>query len=235
PQKRRLEMLKEVSVMKRTAWLGLILGAVVLVVLGGSALAAATGQTANTYQVLEQPWIYGGGYWDAGTLTRVAQALGISPDELRTQLGSGKTLLQIAQDKNVAAKGVVDAILSTYKNRLQAQVQYGYLTQEQADRLLSQAEQRVTVSLAQPQTPYYGYGTPSYGGWDQGHCPYGSMGGYGPGGMMGGWGGQGMMGGRGWGGQGMMGGRGWGSRGNLGGSGWGGQGMMGGRGMMGGW
>lgn len=214
--------------MKRTTWLGLILGAVVLVVLGGSALAAATGQTANTYQALEQPWIYGGSYWDAGALTRVAQVLGITPDELRTQLGSGKTLLQIAQDRNVAAKGVVDAILATYRNRLQAQVQYGYLTQEQAALLLTRAEERVTVFLGQPQIPYYG--ATGNGDWDQGHCPYGPMGGNGPGGMMDGRGGPGMMRG----GQGMMGGWGWGgqgtisNRGMLGGWGWGGRGMMGG-------
>lgn len=202
-----------------------------------------------------------GVYLDQPTLIRMAQALGLTQDELLTRLQEGETISGIAADQNIPEEEVVEAIIDPYRDELQLRVKYSYITQEQADALLEDARGHARALLDQDLSNTREYGSDT---WEEMEEYCGSMMGNGRGGMMGdGW--SNMMG-RDWGNSnsigrvwnGMMGSgwdgqqnNGWGSRiirslsgmmsgwgGNSGGSrsGWGGMGGHMGGGMMGsGW
>ncbi|MDO8637903.1 MAG: hypothetical protein Q7R34_16995 [Dehalococcoidia bacterium] len=236
--------------MRKWVWIGLaVLMVVALGIGGGTALANRNADKAAIHETMQQ----GGGYLDNATLNRVAVILGITPAELTTQLQSGKTLAQVAKDKNVATEKVVEAILAPYKDQLQLRVKYGYITQAQADLSLTTAKQQAEITLTQTfNAPGVigGSNTPGYSTDDMVSYCNNMMGGAGMGNMMGG--GNGMMGNFGGGsnapsggnsfgsgGSGMMGGNSGGMMGNYGGGsntpGGGNDFGFGGRGMMGGW
>ncbi|OGO44049.1 MAG: hypothetical protein A2Z05_00305 [Chloroflexi bacterium RBG_16_60_22] len=172
-------------------------------------------------------------FLDSPALTRLAEALGLTPDELASRLQEGEILAQIAREQGIPEEELVEAIVSPHADQIALRVKYGYLTESQAETLLETARERATWLLEQDLSGQSGYAS-----WEemQEYC----------GNAMGGWGG--MMGGQygsgnGWGG--MMGG--WNSNGYQGsdsgnardfggmmrgfGGGWGGTGG----GMMGGW
>jgi hypothetical protein len=69
-----------------------------------------------------------------------AKALGLSSEELRTQVQSGKTITEIAAAKKVDLKTVQAAVLAAYKTQLDAAVKAGKLTQAQADERFKAAQ-----------------------------------------------------------------------------------------------
>ncbi len=71
-----------------------------------------------------------------------ASALGITTDELRTQLRSGQTLAQLAQSNNTTEQAVISAALAAAKTQLDQAVTAGTLTQAQADAAYAQLQQR---------------------------------------------------------------------------------------------
>ncbi len=85
---------------------------------------------------------WGRGYWGGKVLWNnqildaAASALGMTRDDLLTELRNGKTLGEVADARNVDRQRVRDAVTAAYKARLDAAVQEGGLTQAQADRLL---------------------------------------------------------------------------------------------------
>lgn len=124
------------------------------------------------------------------SLSRIASLLGTTTQELLGELRQGKTVLEVAQAKGVGEAQLVEAILKPYRDQLRRQVERGYLTEEQSDWLLEQAQERLSYSLTVPGA-YGAYGFRGGGGL---RGPRG-FGGWGSGGMMGGWGfGPGMMG-----------------------------------------
>lgn len=136
-----------------------------------------------------------GVYLDSPTLTRLAGVLGLTQTDLSNQLNAGKTLAQIALEKNVSAATLVDAIIAPYADQLASQLKYGYITQVQSQALLDAARQQAGNLLSQNLSVNQGS--------DNGYPGYGYCGGYMMGGAYGagyGWGmmGPGMMGG--WGG-----------------------------------
>lgn len=66
----------------------------------------------------------------------VAAYLGLSADELRTQLGSGKTLAEIAAAQGKPVAGLEDAIVADAKTRLDQAVADGKLTAAQEKTML---------------------------------------------------------------------------------------------------
>ncbi len=80
-------------------------------------------------------------YLDQPTLTRVAQTLGLTVDELTSQLQQGNTLKDIAAGQGVSDENVVATIIAPYQDELRLQVSYGYISQEQADSLLKEAQE----------------------------------------------------------------------------------------------
>lgn len=88
-----------------------------------------------------------------GDLDVAASYLGLTEAELRTQLTSGKTLAQVAEDQGKSVEGLVDALVEPVKKKLDEAVADGRLTRAKADEVLSDLEARVTerVNSARPR------------------------------------------------------------------------------------
>ncbi|MGH9181484.1 MAG: hypothetical protein ACRDY5_07205 [Acidimicrobiales bacterium] len=77
-------------------------------------------------------------------LDAAATAIGITPAELTTALGSGQSIAQVAQSRNVPVQKVIDALVAEARSRLAAKVTAGELTQTQADEKAADLVKRVT-------------------------------------------------------------------------------------------
>jgi hypothetical protein len=86
------------------------------------------------------PGMHRGGHLDAA-----AAYLGVSQDALRAQLQDGKTLADVAKaTKGKSVDGLVAALVADEKQKLDAAVKAGRLTQAQADTILADAKARTT-------------------------------------------------------------------------------------------
>lgn len=121
-----------------------LLLAVVAILAGG--VFAASAQDDST--PVQQPFgrmghgmMMGGyGMWGDDTppmLTSAAEALGIDPQTLVSELQSGKTLAQLAEAQGVDLSAVTAAAQTTMQQHLSALVAAGALTQAQADARLT--------------------------------------------------------------------------------------------------
>ena len=70
----------------------------------------------------------------------VAEFLGMTPQELRQELQSGKTLEEIAAAKGLTLEELKEKWLAKKKAELEEQVKQGKITQEKADEMLSRLE-----------------------------------------------------------------------------------------------
>jgi uncharacterized protein YidB (DUF937 family) len=86
----------------------------------------------------------GFGFHHLGKLDAAASYIGISEEQLRTELESGKTLAQVAQAHGKSADGLVDALVAAAKKHVDAAVAAGRLTQAQADQMLNDLRDRIT-------------------------------------------------------------------------------------------
>ncbi len=78
--------------------------------------------------------------WQTPMQGAVAQALGITLDDLNAQLRAGKTVAQIAQSKNISLTKLHDDVQAAHKALIQQAVKDGKLTQAQADAMLSRLD-----------------------------------------------------------------------------------------------
>lgn len=92
----------------------------------------------------------------------VAKALGLTEQELMTQLQSGKTITDIAKAKGVSTASIQSAALSALKTQLAADVKAGKLTQAQADDMLKRVQADTNFALD------FGRGGHRHGGPDGG-------------------------------------------------------------------
>jgi hypothetical protein len=77
-------------------------------------------------------------------LDNAATYLGITPQQLRTQLASGKTLAQIADSTSgKSSQGLQQYLLSQIQTRLDAAVKSGRITQAQETQMLQKAQTRI--------------------------------------------------------------------------------------------
>jgi hypothetical protein len=76
-----------------------------------------------------------------------ANALGMSPDELKVELRNGKSVAQIASEKNIPLSDVKTAVTSEITNNVNEAVANGDLRQEQADKILSGLSERLDQVL----------------------------------------------------------------------------------------
>ncbi|HEY8525873.1 MAG TPA: hypothetical protein VIL48_12955 [Acidimicrobiales bacterium] len=88
------------------------------------------------------PWLFGFGSGDH--LATLGETLGVDEDELRDQLGDGRTIAEIAEEQGVDVQDVVDALLAALEERVDEAVADDDLTREEADELLADAEERIT-------------------------------------------------------------------------------------------
>jgi hypothetical protein len=80
-------------------------------------------------------------------LDAAAKYLGLTEEQLRTELESGKTLAQVAQAQGKSVDGLVDTLVADFKTHLDAGVKAGRLTQAKADEILKDVRERVTAHV----------------------------------------------------------------------------------------
>ena len=74
-----------------------------------------------------------GGFGLRGAIAdEVSQVLGLSAEEIRSQLAAGSSLADIAADQGVETQAVVDAIVASIQERIDAAVADGRLTEDEA-------------------------------------------------------------------------------------------------------
>jgi polyhydroxyalkanoate synthesis regulator phasin len=73
-----------------------------------------------------------------------ADYLGLSQAELREALEDGKTLAQVARDRNKSVDGLVDALVAQAERKLDRAVENGDLTEAEKREMLSGLRQRIT-------------------------------------------------------------------------------------------
>jgi hypothetical protein len=77
-------------------------------------------------------------------LDAAAEALGISAEDMRDQLRNGKTIAQVAQERNVDVQRVIDAMVAEANARIDEKVQNGDLTADEANERKADLEERIT-------------------------------------------------------------------------------------------
>src|SRR5262249_50565615 len=80
-------------------------------------------------------------------LDPIAKALGISTDELETDLKNGQSIADIAKAKNVDLSTVVDAVMTEVEARIDQLVKDNKLSQDQADRIEGRLKERIPDAL----------------------------------------------------------------------------------------
>jgi len=120
---------------------GVALAAAVVVALGSSATASAQESTPAAPAVrLAHGGGFGFGPNSEAALEAAAKVLGMTADELSTQLWGGKTLAELADEAGVDLQDVRDAVeaaqVEAVRAAIQQAVEDGSITQAQADWLL---------------------------------------------------------------------------------------------------
>jgi hypothetical protein len=117
-----------------------------------------------------------------------AEQLDMTTADLLAELQTGKSIADIAQEKDVALDKIVDAFLAPQIERMALMVENGVMAQEQVDPMLATMKARITAQLSNQGTPG-GNACPGFGDADgDGICDFGgrSPSGWG-GGPMGRW------------------------------------------------
>jgi uncharacterized protein YidB (DUF937 family) len=93
-------------------------------------------------------------------LDAAASYLGLDAAKLRTALGEGKSLADIAKQQGKSVDGLVDALVAAEKEELEKAVADGRLTDAQRDRVVSTLEERITdfVNGVRPTFGFRGRG-----------------------------------------------------------------------------
>jgi hypothetical protein len=93
-----------------------------------------------------------------GGLDAAAGYLGLTEEQLRSELESGKTLAQIAQSHGKSVSGLVDALVADAKKQLDAAVADGRLTKAQETQMLNGLRDRITsrVNSTRPHGDRFG-------------------------------------------------------------------------------
>ena len=98
----------------------------------------------------------------------MAQALGLTDEELDAELAAGKTMWQVAEAKGLGLEEFQTLMLDARKDAFTKMVADGVLTQEQADWMLSRMQGQSGQGGAQGGCPMHGG---AYGGGRRGAPP----------------------------------------------------------------
>ncbi len=79
----------------------------------------------------------------SGGLEAAAEVLGLTSEQLSTELRDGKTLAEVAQAQDVSVDNLVDGLVADAEERIDAAVQDGRLTATQADELRASLTDRI--------------------------------------------------------------------------------------------
>lgn len=105
-------------------------------------ITQAQADAVAAHLAAQLPMRHRGGFgMRAGFGEEVAEALGLTTDELRTRLRDGESLADVAEAEGVDVQAVVDAIVAGHQVRLDEAVADGRITQEQADERAADLEE----------------------------------------------------------------------------------------------
>jgi lambda repressor-like predicted transcriptional regulator len=131
---------------------GVIAGALTLGVLTGALSPPGLGLNTAHAQAERGPGPFAEGpRW--GIVQAVADLLGMTPREILAERRAGRSLAEIAAARGVDQATLVQTLTSTFKTRLDQAVAAGRLTQERADALLQQAQQRIAEQVTRAEAP----------------------------------------------------------------------------------
>ncbi|MFA6272576.1 MAG: hypothetical protein WC693_05755 [Patescibacteria group bacterium] len=74
-------------------------------------------------------------------LDQKAEMLNLTTDELQAKLDEGKTFIEIAEEQGVTYTDIQNYMNTQFEENLQARIDSGFLTQEQADQLRVQRDE----------------------------------------------------------------------------------------------
>jgi len=80
-------------------------------------------------------------------LDAAAEVLDLTADELRTELGEGQTLAEVATAQGVEVQAVIDTLVTDAGTHLAEHVADGDITQAEADEKLAEMTERITTSV----------------------------------------------------------------------------------------
>jgi hypothetical protein len=80
-------------------------------------------------------------------LDAAATYLGVTEEQLRADLRSGKTLAGVAKAKGKSVNGLIDALYSAEKKELDQAVADGRLTKDQEQAILARVKERITAKV----------------------------------------------------------------------------------------
>ncbi len=83
-----------------------------------------------------------------GPLSAAATYLGLTTDELRTQLDAGKSLADVANAQGKSVGGLEDALLANLKTDLDADVTAGRITNARETEILANAKTQIAAQVA---------------------------------------------------------------------------------------
>lgn len=138
--------------MKKLVWMGAVL-MVVLLALGAAGFAYAQEPQPTEPVPLGPGYGRGGmmGRWNQGAagsygpmheamVAAMAEALGMTAEELNAELAAGKTMWQVAEAKGLSLEDFQTLMLDARKAALEKLVADGVITQAQADWMLSRMQ-----------------------------------------------------------------------------------------------
>ena len=102
---------------------------------------------------VKPPAFFRGPRLGAHRLGPITKYLDITPQELRSELRSGKSLAEIATAHGKTVDGLVDAIVGPAKARLDRAVENGRLTRQRADELLARLTDAVEKAVQRVRAP----------------------------------------------------------------------------------
>ncbi|MBN1991064.1 MAG: hypothetical protein JW953_00040 [Anaerolineae bacterium] len=126
-------------------------------------------------------------------ITITAEQLKMTPAELTAELQAGKTIADLAQEKDVSLDKLVEVLLAPHAERVASLVANEVMTQEQVDTMLAAMKANLTARLSESWSPGgargWGGDCPGFGDTDgDGVCDFGGRGLHGRGrGPMGRW------------------------------------------------
>jgi hypothetical protein len=82
-----------------------------------------------------------------GELDAAAKAIGITTDELFSELRKGTSIADVAKSKNVDTAKVIDAMVAAVETRIAEAQKNGRLTQDQADALKKNIKDHITAMV----------------------------------------------------------------------------------------
>lgn len=97
-----------------------------------------------------------GGRGGFGGLSTAATAIGITEDELKTELQAGKSIAAVAKANGVSEQTVIDALIAEAKTHFADEVASGEHTQAEVDQILADLATRVKTMVETEGLPQRG-------------------------------------------------------------------------------